>query len=241
MQKCHLIHKIGLLSLIILTMFLSGCGKATQENTDEGSPIEANSEDTKENDTENNALTDGNDKTIAYPKEPTVIKDIILVNKQHPLPLGYDPGENETARRALDQMLAAYKTETGATLTAFSAYRTFEYQKGLFDRYAASDGYENALMYSARPRFSEHETGLAFDIGGSDQSLWLKEAFEDTPEGIWLKENSAEYGFILRYPKDKTDITGYIYEPWHFRYVGLAHAQEIYGRDITLEEYLFEN
>ena len=177
---------------------------------------------------------------LAYPAEPTTIKGILLVNKQHPLPLAYNPGEDATARKALNQMLAACQAETGKKLTAFSGYRTLEYQKGLFDRYAASDGYDKALMYSARPRFSEHESGLAFDIGGSDQSFWLKEAFESTTEGIWLKENSANYGFILRYPKDKTPITGYIYEPWHFRYVGVDHAQEIYSQDITLEEYLLD-
>lgn len=175
-----------------------------------------------------------------YPKTPTTIGEIILVNKQHPLPLNYAPGENKEAKSALTQMLSAYEQETGKKLTAFSGYRTFEYQKGLFERYAASDGYENALTYSAKPRFSEHETGLAFDIGGEDQSMWLQEDFEQTEEGIWLRENAATYGFILRYPKDKTGITGYIYEPWHFRYVGAQHAKKIYQNDITLEEYLLE-
>ena len=110
--------------------------------------------------------------------------------------------------------------------------------KNLFNRYVEKDGYDNAMMYSAKPRHSEHETGLAFDIGGADQALWLKDAFEATEEGIWLKENAHRFGFILRYPKGKTDITGYIYEPWHFRYIGIEDARKIYELDITLEEYL---
>lgn len=167
-----------------------------------------------------------------------VVKGILLVNKEYGLSMDYNPGEDPEARECLDKLLAACYEEIGKKLTAFSGYRTYEYQKGLFNKYVKKEGYDKAVMYSAKPRHSEHETGLAFDIGGSDQSMWLKTAFEDTDEGVWLRENAHRFGFILRYPKGKTDITGYIYEPWHFRYVGIEHATNIFEKDITLEEYL---
>lgn len=167
-----------------------------------------------------------------------VVKGILLVNKEYALAMDYDPGENPEAREHLDKMFAASFEERGNELIAYSGYRTYEYQKGLFNRYVEKDGYDNALMYSAKPRHSEHESGLAYDIGGSDQSYWLKEAFEDTEEGSWLRDNAHRFGFILRYPKGKTHITGYIYEPWHFRYIGIEDATNVYEEDITLEEYL---
>lgn len=178
---------------------------------------------------------------IVSPETMKVVKGILLVNKEYALPMGYDPGEDPEAKEYLDKMIAAFYEETGKTLTAYSGYRTYEYQKGLFNRYAEKDGYDNAVMYSAKPRHSEHESGLAYDIGGSDQSYWLEEEFEGTEEGIWLRDNGHRFGFILRYPKDKTYITGYIYEPWHFRYIGIEHATNVYEMDITLEEYLLDD
>ena len=175
---------------------------------------------------------------IESPETMKIIKGILLVNKEYALPMGYDPGEDPEAKEYLDKMFEACNEEIGKKLTAYSGYRTYEYQKGLFNRYVDKNGYDEAVMYSAKPRHSEHETGLAYDIGGSDQSFWLEEAFEDTEEGIWLRENAHRFGYILRYPKGKTDITGYIYEPWHFRYIGTEHATNVYERDITLEEYL---
>lgn len=177
---------------------------------------------------------------IVSPETMKIVKGILLVNKEYALPMGYNPGEDPGAREYLDKMFATCNEEIGKALTAYSGYRTYEYQKNLFNRYVQKDGYDKAVMYSAKPRHSEHETGLAYDIGGMDQTYWLKEAFEDTEEGIWLRENAHRFGFILRYPKGKTDITGYIYEPWHFRYVGIEHATNIYERNITLEEYLLE-
>ena len=183
---------------------------------------------------------DDEEEIIVSPETMKMVKGILLVNKEYALSMDYDPGENPEAREYLDKMLEACYDEIGKPLTAFSGYRTYDYQKNLFNRYVEKDGYDNAMMYSAKPRHSEHETGLAFDIGGADQAFWLKDAFEDTEEGIWLKENAHRFGFILRYPKGKTDITGYIYEPWHFRYIGIDHASNIYELDVTLEEYLLD-
>lgn len=177
---------------------------------------------------------------VVSPETMKTVKGILLVNKEYALSMDYDPGEDPEAREYLDKMFEVCYEETGKNLIAYSGYRTYEYQKNLFNRYVEKDGYEKAVMYSARPRHSEHETGLAFDIGGSNQAYWLKESFEDTEEGIWLRENAHRFGFILRYPKEKTDITGYIYEPWHFRYIGIDHASNIYELDVTLEEYLLD-
>lgn len=175
---------------------------------------------------------------IVSPETMKIVKGILLVNKEYALPMGYDPGEDPEALEYLDKMFEACNEEIGKKLTAYSGYRTYEYQKGLFNGYVNKNGYDEAVMYSAKPRHSEHETGLAYDIGGSDQAYWLEEEFEDTEEGIWLRENAHRFGYILRYPKEKTDITGYIYEPWHFRYIGIEHATNVYEEDITLEEYL---
>ena len=190
--------------------------------------------------TEEVYLDDDELEIVVSSETMKIVNGILLVNKEYALSMDYAPGEDPEAKEHLDRMFAAFYDETGKGLTAYSGYRTYDYQKGLFDRYVEKDGYDNAVMYSAKPRHSEHETGLAFDIGGADQAYWLEETFEDTEEGIWLRENAHRFGYILRYPKGKTHITGYIYEPWHFRYIGIEHASNIYDMDITLEEYLLD-
>lgn len=172
------------------------------------------------------------------PTEPTYINGIIVASKKYPLPSTYAPDVDQEAKRALDSMLAAAKKQ-GFDLVAFSGYRSFEYQTTLYNNYVNRDGVEAADRYSARPGYSEHQTGLAFDIGEKGkEELWLTEEFGETPAGQWLVAHANEFGFILRYPKDKEPITGYMYESWHFRYVGVEIANEIKQREITLEEYL---
>ena len=134
-------------------------------------------------------------------------------------------------------LLSAHK-ETGRKIKSISGFRSYDYQKNLYARYVRRDGERKASMYSAKPGHSEHQTGLAFDIGGPNQNYWLRNSFDSTKEGIWLKDNAHRFGFILRYPKGKTHITGYDYEPWHFRYVGIEDATEIYKNNLTLEDYL---
>ena len=116
-------------------------------------------------------------------------------------------------------------------LYSVSPYRSYEVQKGLYEWYASYDGYDNADTYSARPGHSEHQTGLAFDLNSIDDS------FADTKEGKWVAENCHKYGFIIRYPKGKEDITGYMYESWHIRYLGVDMATKVYESGKTLEEY----
>lgn len=172
------------------------------------------------------------------PKEPTYINGILLANKQYPLPSTFAPGENTEARDAFDEMAAEAKL-SGFNITAFSTYRSYEYQVSLYDRYAKKDGVEAADRYSARPGYSEHQTGLAFDIGEVNyEKHWASSSFGDTEAGKWVAANAHRYGFILRYPEGKEAITGYMHESWHFRYVGKPASEEIFKRNITLEEYL---
>ena len=128
------------------------------------------------------------------------------------------------------QMSDAAKKE-GLSMRAVSAYRTEDYQRNLYNKYVITSGKVNADNFSARPRFSEHQTGLAVDINST------KGIFEYTSEFKWLQKHAYEYGYILRYPKGKEWITGYSYEPWHYRYVGTDVAKIIYEEGITYEEY----
>lgn len=169
-----------------------------------------------------------------------VVNGIILVNKDHSLPEDYNPGENPEARYRLDEMLAAAKKEIKKDMVAFSGYRSYGYQDKLYLSDLYNYGEEYADKYTAKPGHSEHQTGLAFDIGG-DSRFWADPGFDDTEEAIWLSENAHRFGFILRYPEGKEDITGYGYESWHFRYVGEEHAKVIYDERLALEEYLFGN
>lgn len=160
----------------------------------------------------------------------------IIVNKGHGLTSAFSPGVNYEASRALNNMLSS-ASSIGLDLNAYSSYRSYSYQKTLFNNYVKKDGRKVAETYSMRPGFSEHQTGLAFDIGGRNSSLWTSESFGRTLEGIWLKENAHKFGFILRYPEKSESITGIKYEPWHFRYVGVELANAIRDSGKTLDEY----
>lgn len=172
------------------------------------------------------------------PEEPTFIDGILIANKQYPLPSTFEPGEDATAREAFNELAAAASLD-GYQLTAFSTYRAFDRQVELYEGYVERDGVEEADRYSARPGYSEHQTGLAFDIGEINQEQhWANGSFADTEAGKWLADNAHTYGFIMRYPEGKEQVTGYMYESWHFRYVGKEIAKEIYEANGTLEEYL---
>ena len=183
---------------------------------------------------------------------------LIIANKQHPMPESYkvsvsylDGGYRIDSRvkDTYNAMIAAAKKD-GISLKIISGFRTFSGQETLFNNkvnYYLNQGYsrekakELAAQYVAPPGTSEHLTGLAVDLISPD---WynthssLTADFENTKQFKWLYEHCAEYGFILRYPKDKVSITGYSYEPWHYRYVGVEAAKEIMGKKICLEEYV---
>ncbi len=118
-----------------------------------------------------------------------------------------------------------------------SAYRSYDYQESLYARYMQNDKQEIVDSYSARAGYSEHHTGLAIDIDNGKQNY---NNFYLTKEFVWMQENASKYGFILRYPKNKEDITGYSYEPWHYRYVGIKIAEYIKKHNSTYEEYYYE-
>lgn len=168
------------------------------------------------------------------------INNIIVANKEYSLPKEYSPQESSEAKDAFYKMNKDAQ-KSGLNLKAFSTYRSYEYQDKLFKSYAKEHGEKEANRFSAKPGESEHQTGLAFDIGGNDQSSWANQKFNNTKEAKWLYENAYKYGFILRYPKGKENITGYMYESWHYRYVGTEHSKNFAMNDLTLEEYLHLN
>ena len=174
-----------------------------------------------------NDLNKGYSESIAG---PTYINNILIVNKKYSIPANFK-ADNQEALKALAELQAAAK-KAGYSLPTKSAYRSYSYQNALYEKYKSKYGKDFADARAAWAGHSEHQTGLAFDIGLCSVKLG------SMPEGIWLKENSAKYGFIIRYPEYKEAITGYGYEPWHVRYVGVEVATEIMSKNITLEEYL---
>lgn len=143
---------------------------------------------------------------------------------------------NKTTATNAKAMFEAAKKD-GINLLGASGYRTNAVQTSLFNSRVASLGKEKAMKYSAPPGASEHETGYAIDIVSTEFTS-LTSDFENTKAFSWLQENAADYGFIMRYAKDKVDITKYEYEPWHYRYVGKTHAEKIKSSSLTLEEYI---
>ena len=162
----------------------------------------------------------------------TYVGGILIANKTYPLPRDYAPGDlTEETEDAFYEMKEAAAAD-GISLWIVSGYRSYELQNSLYERYAANDGYAAADRYSARPGHSEHQTGLAMDLNDVSSS------FADTAAGRWIAENCWRYGFILRYGKGKESETGYMYEPWHVRYLGKSLAAEVYNSGESLESYL---
>lgn len=180
---------------------------------------------------------------------------LILVNKENPLaedyvPVDLTPVRYYVANRPPDTwFMRADATESfeamvesaageGIEFAMTTGYRSYAYQKSLYDTYVGRSGVEEAEHYSAKPGQSEHQTGLAVDVSSASINYQLLYSYGRTKEGGWLSAHAHEFGFIIRYPKDKEEITGFHAEPWHLRYVGVYAATEIAGLDITLEEYL---
>lgn len=180
-------------------------------------------------------------------------EDLILVNKNFALPKTYVPDDlvlikdlpllvddhnryyiKKAAYEALKALFNEAK-KNNLSLIISNAYRSYEKQEKIYDQYRLNS--KNADLFSARAGHSEHQTGLAVDLTCKDANYSLTENFANTKEGVFIKQNAHKFGFIIRYPKDKTHITGYSYEPWHIRYVGDV-AAFIYENNLTLEEYL---
>lgn len=169
----------------------------------------------------------------------------VVVNKKNPLPNSYAPAGLTTvsgkqlrkeAADAMTSLLAAAR-DAGTPMNVISGYRSYANQQSVYNNYVQRDGQAAADRYSARPGFSEHQTGLAADLGTTSGSCALEICFADTAQGKWLATHAHEYGFIIRYPKDAENRTGYQYEPWHIRYIGTELAAEIYQSNQTLEEF----
>jgi D-alanyl-D-alanine carboxypeptidase len=178
----------------------------------------------------------------------------VVVNKHRPLnPPTYKPASltriqterlRTEAAKAYQQMVKAAKAK-GVNIVAVSGYRSYDQQASLYDSYVAQYGQETADTIAARAGHSEHQTGLAMDVGNASGACALQDCFDETPVGAWVAKYAHEYGFIIRYPEGEQAVTGYAYEPWHLRYVGTelatsihAGARESSTSDIdTMEEF----
>jgi D-alanyl-D-alanine carboxypeptidase len=181
----------------------------------------------------------------------------VIANKQHQLqPASYTPADltvpnvplrlgsgaeemhlRAEAATALEELVAAAKQENIKLMLA-SGYRSYNFQKNLYAGYVRTQGQAAADTQSARAGHSEHQTGLAADVGPTNRQCEVEQCFGDLPEGKWVAANAYKFGFIIRYTADKEDVTGYIYEPWHLRYVGTELAAELHRTGTeTLEEF----
>lgn len=214
-----------------------------EEQNNDGQP-EQNQEDQADRD---KALKDAQEKGL-----------LILVNKAHPIGQDYKPDDltkieayapdrSETTRYMRTEAAEAFHRMVdkaagdGVELKMTTAYRSYDFQKILFDNYVEKEGEEKANTFSAKPGQSEHQTGLAVDVSSPSVDYQLSDDYGKTKEGKWIADEAYRFGFILRFPKGKEEITGYQYEPWHLRYVGLAAAKEIHEEGLTLEEFLQKN
>lgn len=180
----------------------------------------------------------------------------VLVNKEYPMPKDYVPQDltipnvsysysgiyeksymRSVAASAIEKMFAEAKKKEKFELKVVSAYRSYSRQKAIYENNVNMRGEEETMMVSAPPGCSEHQTGLAVDVSSDTVKYTLEESFALSPEGKWIAKNCHNFGFIIRYPKGKSNITGYSYEPWHLRYVGVNLATYIHKKKITLEEY----
>ena len=196
-------------------------------------------ENTKSDDnTENTPSTNG--KTPETVTQPTIINGIILANKKHPLPANYNPGENPTARQKVNKLISDAQALRLNVSNQVSGFRAYETQAGLYNNYVASHGKQEADRFSARPGYSEHQTGLVFDLIDNQGQLLGAEGTNESSKkaAAWLDKNAHKYGFIVRYKPQFVEKTGYMEESWHIRYVGEDVAKTIYEKNISLEEYL---
>lgn len=247
------------ISVVSTSSLFVMCSNSQKENDNEINTSSSNNNELLENNNKEEILEDELESKVESEENDIEVDEslLMLVNKENLLDSSYVP-ENlvlseieflsyietrnltkETAEAAKAMFDAA--KEDGITLLGASGYRSYDIQVNLFNSRAADVGEEAAAMYTAPPGASEHQTGLALDILGEDYQ-YMDEDFDKSESFKWLIENSYKYGFILRFLKGKEDITGYGYEPWHFRYIGNSEiAKEIMDRGITLEEYLLEN
>ncbi len=162
----------------------------------------------------------------------TYVEGILIANKTYALPSTYYPGDLQQEVKQAFNLMQSDASGQGLSIWISSGFRSYNSQSNIYNGYVRRDGQSVADTYSARPGHSEHQTGLAFDLNS------ISDSFADTSEGKWIAENCHKYGFIIRYPKGKEHLTGYKYESWHLRYLGVEKATEVYNSGLCLEEYL---
>ncbi len=158
----------------------------------------------------------------------TTVGGVIIVNKAISISPDYGNGLTEDTEAALERM----RKDSGYEMPLISGFRDYETQVAVFENWCSKNGIEDAERFSSRPGHSEHQTGLTVDVTSTD------DLFAFTDEARWIGENCYKYGFIVRYPKGKEEITGYVYEPWHLRYLGTSTAKLVHDSGLTLEEFL---
>lgn len=167
----------------------------------------------------------------------TYINDILIVNGEYGLPAGHDPGVEPEVIEAYTELIDDAAAE-GFELVIVSGFRSYEDQEAVYNDFVSRLGVEEAELLTLPAGHSEHQSGLAVDIGSVESATIAAIPFGETADYEWMKDVAHEYGFIVRYQEGKEDITGLGYEPWHIRYVGVEAATEIYEEDLVLEEYL---
>ena len=221
------------IGVLLIVLVARGCHKRQEQA--ETSTVATTAATTREEpapeSSEEDVVRTENGYVVEIRDGVTYIDDVLVVNKTYTVPADYAPGRlTDECAAAFAEMQAAAGAE-GITLYESSGFRSYETQEALYQRYVDTDGQDAADRYSARPGSSEHQTGLAIDLNT------VADDFGDTPEGQWVAAHCAEYGFILRYPEGKEDATGYMYEPWHIRFVGEEFAQKLTDSGLCLEEY----
>ncbi|WP_028781933.1 M15 family metallopeptidase [Thalassobacillus devorans] len=236
-----------------------------KENGNSSEQVEQKETDSSQKDSPNDGQTDdktkdkksesasGDGSQLVTVEDPHAIT--VVVNKNRKLPKGFEPKDLTVpevpfpfdefhqkkqlrleAAEALEELFRGAKQD-GVELVAASGYRSYDRQKQIYQNNVRQNGEEHANQFSAKPGTSEHQTGLAMDVTSAAAAFKLQQSFIETEEGKWLEDHAHEYGFIIRYPEGKSDITGYAYEPWHLRYVGKETATEIHQEQETLEEF----
>ena len=254
-MKRHIIT-IVTVSIIVLTFALGGLYYLTKDDESSSNSNTSSSNNTSETKKDNNNSNSSNNqsnsknsdnkensesqkgKTPETVSEPTVINGIVLANKKHPLPKNYNPGEDPTARKNVNKLIKDAQSAGMDITNQVSGFRSYETQVGLYNNYVSAHGKAEADRFSARPGYSEHQTGLVFDLIDSDGQLLGSEGTSERSKKAaqWLADNAHKYGFIVRYKPEFVEKTGYMEESWHIRYVGQDVAKILYEKNIPLEE-----
>ncbi len=230
----------------LLALALAGCGSNanTEESTKPDTRVQESQTEQKDSESksekdekpkEDSDASSGTARSAVKLSEdgtPATVAGVPIVNKKYSVSPDYAPREDPTAAAAAKELIAAMQSQGLDVSDAWSGFRSYEYQSELYNGYVASSGQEAADTFSARPGFSEHQTGLAFDLKHSSGAL-----LENPAEAQWLLDHAHEYGFIVRYQEGWESITGYMAEPWHIRYLGDI-AEEVHSRNVPLETYL---